>query len=623
MANYTIQFPGGSAAEIAGKKLAVREFCYDETNNRIYVGDGINEIPNLQYMASLDALVGEALEDYLDAQFPVAVEAEMAAQLADPESAASGLLEEAAATTATAAAQAAVTAALTGKLDKGVLGIDPTDPAYGVVAGVVTAAQRTANSTCLQNAVNVAAAKGIPVDLGGATVYLDTLTLPAGASIRNGSLVSSYVTTGDGGVITVTGNGALLSGVNLDAGPSAKFGVMVDAAVSGLTIDGGTFTGATSHAIALQDKATDAAVRNALITGVVSGIRVRAGVKRVKVENCHITDWSTYGIEVRGLAGVAPEDVQIVACSGDSPRAGLGKPRQFIATFGVDTLTRNLTITRCRATAPGGYHDDASATSTATGDFYGVQYVDGLTFTDNVSIGSGENGASLSRNIFNARVSGNYVSGADGHGLQVGQAGNPGATAVIVGNITINNGRRTDGANAEMAGLFIQGMSDVVISNNISTDTQTTKTQGYGLMCATVTGLTGTGNRFGGNKVARTQLNATTPGAWADGPALTVGDGTEAAAVTINGPAGARRSVILQTSGSSRWRIITDSAQETGSNAGSNLVIERYPDNGSVPLPATLKIERSTGYVQIGAVWMRDGGGKLQQSSDKTTWVDL
>ena len=52
MANYTIQFPGGSAAEIAGKTLADREFCYDETNNRIYVGDGINEIPNLQYIAS-------------------------------------------------------------------------------------------------------------------------------------------------------------------------------------------------------------------------------------------------------------------------------------------------------------------------------------------------------------------------------------------------------------------------------------------------------------------------------------------------------------------------------------------------------------------------------------------
>lgn len=52
MANYTIRFPGGSAAEIAGKTLADREFCYDETNNRIYVGDGINEIPNLQYIAS-------------------------------------------------------------------------------------------------------------------------------------------------------------------------------------------------------------------------------------------------------------------------------------------------------------------------------------------------------------------------------------------------------------------------------------------------------------------------------------------------------------------------------------------------------------------------------------------
>ena len=61
MANYTIQFPGGSAAEIAGKTLAVREFCYDETNSRIYVGDGINEIPNLQYIASGGVTVHGAL----------------------------------------------------------------------------------------------------------------------------------------------------------------------------------------------------------------------------------------------------------------------------------------------------------------------------------------------------------------------------------------------------------------------------------------------------------------------------------------------------------------------------------------------------------------------------------
>ena len=80
MANYTIQFPGGTAAEIAGKKLADREFCYDETNNRIYVGDGINEIPNLQYIASIseltaviasiDAKVASAVEDYITAHLP-------------------------------------------------------------------------------------------------------------------------------------------------------------------------------------------------------------------------------------------------------------------------------------------------------------------------------------------------------------------------------------------------------------------------------------------------------------------------------------------------------------------------------------------------------------------------
>jgi hypothetical protein len=67
----------------------------------------------------------------------------------------------------------------------------------------------------------------------------------------------------------------------------------------------------------------------------------------------------------------------------------------------------------------------------------------------------------------------------------------------------------------------------------------------------------------------------------------------------INGAAATFRIVQLQTSQVSRWNIGATDAAESGSNAGSNLFIDRFADNGDF-LERCFNINRSTGNVSIG-----------------------
>jgi len=69
--------------------------------------------------------------------------------------------------------------------------------------------------------------------------------------------------------------------------------------------------------------------------------------------------------------------------------------------------------------------------------------------------------------------------------------------------------------------------------------------------------------------------------------------------IKVDGPAAINRNVQFSTAGSTRWNIYANSTAETGSNAGSNLSIARYADDGSYIGGAVL-IERSTGNVGIG-----------------------
>ena len=61
---------------------------------------------------------------------------------------------------------------------------------------------------------------------------------------------------------------------------------------------------------------------------------------------------------------------------------------------------------------------------------------------------------------------------------------------------------------------------------------------------------------------------------------------------SVTGAAGTERVLGLQTAGSNRWRLIASTGTESGSNAGSNLILWSHSDAGS-PLNDVLRISRS------------------------------
>jgi Chaperone of endosialidase len=70
--------------------------------------------------------------------------------------------------------------------------------------------------------------------------------------------------------------------------------------------------------------------------------------------------------------------------------------------------------------------------------------------------------------------------------------------------------------------------------------------------------------------------------------------------LTLNGVAGTGRQIYGQTAGSNRWQLhLGDNTAEGGSNAGSNLLINRHSDAGAY-IDTPLAINRATGLVSIG-----------------------
>lgn len=83
------------------------------------------------------------------------------------------------------------------------------------------------------------------------------------------------------------------------------------------------------------------------------------------------------------------------------------------------------------------------------------------------------------------------------------------------------------------------------------------------------------------------------------GGRATIGDGTAAAAIYLNGAAGTGRSSAIQTRGVNRWVINwANAAAEAGANSGSNLEYLAYSDSGAYLGPA-LSIYRATRATRI------------------------
>jgi hypothetical protein len=77
--------------------------------------------------------------------------------------------------------------------------------------------------------------------------------------------------------------------------------------------------------------------------------------------------------------------------------------------------------------------------------------------------------------------------------------------------------------------------------------------------------------------------------------------GTMTGDIKRSGGAGTNRSIFWQTAGSSRWELGASNVAEAGSNAGSDLFVNRYNDAGTY-VDTPLTINRSTGLITLGTL---------------------
>ncbi len=106
-------------------------------------------------------------------------------------------------------------------------------------------------------------------------------------------------------------------------------------------------------------------------------------------------------------------------------------------------------------------------------------------------------------------------------------------------------------------------------------------------------------------------------GMWADllgtvRDTFTVGRGTAATSIRINGVVGTLRSLIFQTTGENRWAVRANTGAEGGGNSGSSFVVAAFDDDGAT-LDNALVIERpATGNMMVGRYLLIKDGNVAQ-----------
>jgi hypothetical protein len=120
-----------------------------------------------------------------------------------------------------------------------------------------------------------------------------------------------------------------------------------------------------------------------------------------------------------------------------------------------------------------------------------------------------------------------------------------------------------------------------------------TRPAGGGVALTTMQLMTG-----GGRVMVGTSTDDGTNLLQVAGTAKASGSITTGGAFNVDGAAGAGRSLYMKTAGSNRWEFTASASAESGSNAGSNLVVNRYDDTGTW-IDSPLSITRSTGVLGL------------------------
>lgn len=103
----------------------------------------------------------------------------------------------------------------------------------------------------------------------------------------------------------------------------------------------------------------------------------------------------------------------------------------------------------------------------------------------------------------------------------------------------------------------------------------------------------------------------------------TFGDGSGFASIRVNGAAGQSRAIDILTNGLLRFRIVVNSTAESGSNAGSNLQIIPFADDGTTPLTTALTFSRANSQTTIQQLILNTALAVAQGGTGATTLTGM
>ena len=537
--------------EFGGVKGTLR--CDDWAEGSTVPFTGIRGLPGGDGIA--DPLTWDAVISGLNGRIatlvPPAVGTELAAQLADPESAASGLLEDAAAAAGTASAQAVID----GKVDKGALTLDIRDRGASAAAGFD-------NSAIIQDALDAIAPFGGQVLIpAGRWEYASPILVPSGASLVGvgQQLWTTGSTSADrlrGSTLVPTANGAYI-GVE---GATGMAGHREAVQLRDFTIDG---NGTTQCGIRITN-VYDVTLSRDFVHACITGILIRTLSAADYVENLRLRDVKitngAVGIDTAGTASKA-----------------------FVDSAGLHI--RNMTTAAVKGWYTGIFTGGfiGRVGSSGAGDGVGFD----LTDADSVTV--------IGTPFENVPTP--IRAGGQSYGL------------TVLGIIT-NSSEPDFGL---VRGIDLQDCDGWVVSGCkfLFTNGTLTATGIFGSSQARY-GTT-SGCQFQNVTGSQVKVSLANPGVnHADvsgrfqrltADALYVGDGTAATSAGIGGAAATTRSLEYYTGQAGvttgkRWAVRASAAAEAGSDGGSDYEIVSYTDSGA-GAAVRMRVRRSDGRISM------------------------
>lgn len=330
-----------------------------------------------------------------------------------------------------------------------------------------------------------------------------TITKPLRVSGNGATVIKPHASGRVATWFAVAADEVVLDGITF-SDPNARVNHALVAARSGFggtQVIGSTFSGRKAVAVRLVDS-EDAVIENNVIDGVREGITVTGASSRVAIGENVVKHWQNYGIRLLATPAGGPSGIQITGnritdlAPGGHPRYPVhserGEPNKRLRDV---SIVGNVIL---------GPSKSFTANQGGTADQISLHQVDGLLIEGNVSRNSGDMGITV-ENCTDATIKGNTVTGSDVAGIAIFTNV---VDAKVMDNTVLDNGqnRASNRSPASRAGIRLASSSkigprNVQVFDNVTGDTQASKTQQYGVSVRDSTDVTIGPNVDAGNKI--------------------------------------------------------------------------------------------------------------------------